>query len=137
MYSLYYLDVQLSISCNLRPLLTALELKYELPCRDDVWSAPTANAWEMLQQVEHSSFNDEDDYNANTEPRPAHGDLYESLMYLIHPGGATGRSLKLLWYSPFASLMLILQVQMMVREMTLASAFLYTNLRHNETRHNL
>lgn len=29
MYCLYYLDAQISICCNLRPLMTALELKYE------------------------------------------------------------------------------------------------------------
>lgn len=29
MYCLYYLDAQISVCCNLRPLLTALELKYE------------------------------------------------------------------------------------------------------------
>lgn len=31
-YCLYYLDAQLSICCNVRPLLTALEVKYERKC---------------------------------------------------------------------------------------------------------
>ena len=137
MYSLYYLDSQLAISCNVRPLLTALELKNELPCRDDFWSASTANAWSMLLQAQNTSFNEEDDYDGNPEPRPAQGDLYESLMHLIYPDRTIGQPLGLLWYSPFASLILIIQIQMMIRELTLASIFLYSNLRPNDNRHNL
>ena len=34
-YAIYYLDASLAICCNIRPHLTALEIKYELPCRDD------------------------------------------------------------------------------------------------------
>ncbi|KAI1637002.1 fungal-specific transcription factor domain-containing protein [Biscogniauxia mediterranea] len=136
MYCLYYLDAQLSICCNMRPLLTALELKYELPCRDDIWSARTANAWHLLLQGQEFSFNEEDDYDANGEPRPAQGDLYESMMHLMNPD-PSDRPLGLLWYSSFASLMLIIQIQMMTRELTLASIFLYNNVRGQETRHNL
>ena len=138
MYSIYYMDCQLSISCNLRPLLSALELKYELPCRDDFWYAPSANAWSILLQEQNPSFNmnEEDDYDGNPEPRPAQGDLYESLMHLIRPDRTTGQPLGLLWYSPFASLMLIIQMQMMIRELTLSSAFFYGNVR-SDTRHNL
>lgn len=133
---LYYLDAQLSISCNVRPLMTALELKYELPCREDLWSAPNANAWNTLLQAQDSSFNEEDDCHGNPEPRPAQGDLYESLMHLIHPDRA-GAPLGLLWYSPCAALILVIQLQMMTRELTLASVFLYSNLRLNDNRHNL
>lgn len=143
MYTLYYLDSQLAINCNVRPLLSALEVKYELPSFDDCWSAPTATAWSTLLQSHNSSFNmnEEDDDDGNPDPRPAHGDLYESLMHLIHPNRDAGQPLGLLWYSPFASLMLIIQMQMMIRDLTLTSIFYYSNLRwnidSNETRHNL
>ena len=143
MYALYYLDSQLANSCNVRPLLSALELKYELPCPDNCWSAPTANAWASLVQTQTSSFNmnEEDDTDGNPEPRPAQGDLYESLMHLIRPDRCIGRPLGLLWYSPFASLMLIIQVQMMIRDLTLTSAFFYSNIRSsqdsNDNRHDL
>lgn len=136
MYGLYYLDAQLAICCNVRSMLTALELKYELPCRDDMWSAPTAEAWKQLAQSQDSSFNEEDDENANGDPRPSHGDLYESLMHLMNHD-PPGRSLGLLWYSPFASLMLVIQIQMMARDLTMASTFLYTNIRCDDTRHSL
>ncbi|KAI1102510.1 fungal-specific transcription factor domain-containing protein [Jackrogersella minutella] len=135
-YCLYYLDAQLSICCNVRPLLTALEVKYELPCRDDVWSAPSAAAWGILVSAPEFSFNEEDDVDANGEPRPAQGDLYETLMHLMNPD-PTARPLGLLWYSSFASLMLVIQIQMMTRELTLASTFLYNNIRCNDTRHGL
>ncbi|KAI0896213.1 fungal-specific transcription factor domain-containing protein [Annulohypoxylon nitens] len=136
MYCLYYLDAQLAVCCNVRPLLTALEVKYELPCRDDVWSAPTETAWSMLTQAPDFSFNEEDDIDANGEPRPAHGDLYETLMHLLNPD-PTARPLGLLWYSSFASLMLVIQLLMMTRELTLGSTFLYNNVRCNDTRHGL
>lgn len=107
-----------------------------MPCRDDIWAAPTSAAWSMLVQAPDFSFNEEDDMDANGEPRPAHGDLYETLMHLMNPD-PTARPLGLLWYSPFASLMLVIQIQMMTRELVLASTFLYNNVRCNDTRHNL
>jgi hypothetical protein len=136
MYCLYYLDSQLAICCNIRPLLTALEVKYELPCRDDIWSAASANAWGILMQAQDLSFNEEDDDEANGEPRPAQGDLYESIAHLMNPD-PPGRPLGLLWYSSFASLMLIIQIQMMARDLTMASTFLYNNIRSGDNRHNL
>lgn len=90
----------------------------------------------MLVQAPDFSFNEEDDIDANGEPRPVQGDLYETLMYLMNPD-PTARPLGLLWYSSFASLMLIIQIQMMTRELTLASTFLYNNVRCNDTRHGL
>lgn len=122
--------------CNVQPLLSALEIKYELPCRDDLWAAPTAEAWNSLRQGDLFSFNEEDDFKGNPQPRPAQGYLYESLMHLIHPG-PKGKSLKLLWYSPFASLVLVIQIQMMARELTMASIFLYSNVRRTDNRHDL
>ncbi|KAL4961193.1 C2H2-type zinc finger protein [Aspergillus stella-maris] len=129
MYSLYYLDAQMSVCCNLRPLLNALELKYELPCADDLWSAPTATAWQVLILAQDDSLlNERDDDAANADPRPAEGDLYSSLMYLMSPS-EPGKRLGLLWASPFAALMLVMQIQMMVRDLVLGSTFLYHNIR--------
>lgn len=136
MYCLYYLDSQMAICCNVRPLLTSIELKYELPCRDDLWSASTAGEWELLVQTQEVSFNEEDDNNANAEPRPAHGDLYENLMHLMNPNPPR-RPLGFLWRSPFSCLMLIIQIQMMVRDLTVSSIFLFNNISSDENRHNL
>ncbi|KAF4123091.1 early growth response protein 1 (egr-1) [Geosmithia morbida] len=136
MYSLYYLDSQLSMCFNLRPHLAALEVKFDLPCRDDVWSAPTAEAWKMLAIDQDGSFNEEDDDDANGEPRPPHGDLYSSLMHLMNPR-PQAPPLGLLWHSSFASLMLIVQLQMMVRDLTLGSTFLYRNIRADDPNHAL
>ena len=136
MYGLYYLDAQLAICCNVRSMLTALELKYELPCRDDMWSAPTSEIWTKVAQSQDILFNNGNDNNANGDPRPPHGDLYESLMHLMNHD-PPGRSLGLLWYSSFASMMLVLQIQMMARDLTMASTFLYNNIRCDDTRHNL
>ncbi|KAL4948438.1 fungal-specific transcription factor domain-containing protein [Aspergillus filifer] len=138
MYSLYYLDAQISVCCNLRPLLNALELKYELPCVDDLWSAPTATAWQVLIIAQDDSLlNDKDDDAANADPRPAEGDLYSSLMYLMSPS-EPGKRLGLLWASPFAALMLVMQIQMMVRDLVLGSTFLYHNIRGADSdRHRL
>jgi hypothetical protein len=116
--------------------MAALELRYELPCRDDIWSAPTAASWAMLVQTQDLSFNEEDDHDANVDPRPAHGDLYESLAHLMNPD-PPGRPLGLLWYSPFAALMLIIQIQMMTRDLTMASTFLYNNIWCEDNRHSL
>lgn len=101
-----------------------------------MWSAPTAETWKQLMQSQDVSFNEEDDDNANGDPRPSHGDLYESLMHLMNHD-PPGRSLSLLWHSPFASLMLLIQIQMMARDLTMASTFLYTNIRCDDTRHSL
>lgn len=146
MYTLFYLDAQLAVCCNLRPLLTALEIKHELPCRDDVWAATTAEAWHTLMLMHGSgsgggcsSFNDEDDDDAaNGDPRPDPGDLYSSLMHLMGPGSnattsASGRRpLGLLWNSSFTSLILVTQVLMMIRDLTLGSIFLYHNIRNDD-----
>ncbi|KAK0381313.1 hypothetical protein CLIM01_01282 [Colletotrichum limetticola] len=135
-YCLYYLDAQLSVCCNIRPLLAALELKYELPCQDDTWQAATAETWQALIVSQEGSFNEEDDYEANGDPRPAHGDLYASLMYLMNPN-PQDRPLRLLWHSSFACLMLITQILMMIRDLTLASSLLYNNVRCGESKNNL
>lgn len=138
MFSLYYFDAQLSMSCNVRPLLSALELKYQLPCPDNLWSLSNASSWNLLLQLQITSFNvnEEDDDDGNPEPRPAHGDLYQCLLQLIHRD-TFSKTLGLLWHSPFATLMLITQIQMMIRDMTLASVFFFTNIDLHSKRHKL
>ncbi|KXH31793.1 hypothetical protein CSIM01_09468 [Colletotrichum simmondsii] len=130
------LNADIGVCCNIRPLLAALELKYELPCQDDTWQAATAETWQALIFSQEGSFNEEDDYEANGDPRPAHGDLYASLMYLMNPN-PPDRPLRLLWHSSFACLMLITQILMMIRDLTLTSSFLYNNVRCGESKNNL
>ncbi|KAH9230300.1 hypothetical protein K456DRAFT_1843206 [Colletotrichum gloeosporioides 23] len=137
-YCLYYLDAQLAICCNMRPLLAALEIKYELPCRDDIWEGTTAEDWQALVFAQDGSFNEEEDDDANAEPRPAHGDLYGCLARLMNPdSSARGRPPGLLWQSSFTCLVLIIQILMMTRDLTLVGSFLYHNMRPGESKNNL
>lgn len=137
-YSLYYLDVQMSICCNIRPLLTALEIKYDLPCSENIWSAPTASAWQSFVLDQDCSLNEAEDDAANRNPRPVQGDLYSTLMHLMSPA-PPGKRLGLLWRSAFAGLVLVMQIQMMVRDLILGSTFLYHNIRSpdDKERHRL
>lgn len=137
-YSLYYIDAQMSICCNIRPLLTALEIKYDLPCSENIWSAPTASAWQALVLDQDCSLNETEDDAANRNPRPAQGDLYSTLMHLMSPT-PPGKRLGLLWRSAFAGLVLVMQIQMMVRDLILGSTFLYHNIRSpdDKERHRL
>ncbi|GKT61350.1 hypothetical protein ColTof3_08689 [Colletotrichum tofieldiae] len=128
----------MAICCNMRPLLAALEIKYELPCRDDIWEGTTADDWQALVFAQDGSFNEEEDDDANAEPRPAHGDLYGCLARLMNPDpSARGRPLGLLWHSSFTCLVLIIQILMMTRDLTLAGSFLYHNIRPGESKNNL
>ncbi|KAK6072775.1 C6 zinc finger protein [Seiridium cupressi] len=135
-YSPRLLRFTVAICCTVRPLLTALKVKYESPCGDDIWSAPTADAWALLIQSQDISFNEEEDVDAYGDPRPAPGDLYESLMRLMNTE-LPGRPLGLLWYFSFAPLMLVVHIQMMARGLMVANCFLYSNIRCEDTRHNL
>ncbi|KAF4820089.1 hypothetical protein CGCSCA5_v004192 [Colletotrichum siamense] len=122
----------------MRPLLAALEIKYELPCRDDIWEGTTAEDWQALVFAQDGSFNEEEDDDANAEPRPAHGDLYGCLARLMNPDpSARGRPPGLLWQSSFTCLVLIIQILMMTRDLTLAGSFLYHNIRPGESKNNL
>lgn len=126
----------MAVTCNIKPILSAMEIKYELPCREHFWSALSPETWNSLRQEELSSFSEEDDSNGNSEPRPGQGLLYESMMHLIHRGHRD-QQLKILWYSPFAALILVAQIQMMAREVISASIFLYSNIGNEKNRHNL
>lgn len=122
----------------MRPLLAALEIKYELPCRDDIWEGTTAEDWQSLVFAQDGSFNEEEDDDANAEPQPAHGDLYGCLARLMNPDpSARGRPPGLLWQSSFTCLVLIIQILMMTRDLTLAGSFLYHNIRPGESKNNL
>ncbi|GME44253.1 Zinc finger C2H2-type protein [Neofusicoccum parvum] len=124
-YSIYLLDSQLSIACNLRPQISALEIKYELPCADDLWSATTADAWHTARTQHFRSFNEQDDRPGahDDDAAPTEGSLYSSTQDLLHHRRSRP-SLRLLWYSPFAALVLVTQLQMMSRELTHASCLL-------------
>ncbi|GME66106.1 Zinc finger C2H2-type protein [Neofusicoccum parvum] len=124
-YSIYLLDSQLSIACNLRPQISALEIKYELPCADDLWSATTADAWHTARTQHFRSFNEQDDRPGahDDDAAPTEGSLYSSTQDLLHHR-RTRPSLRLLWHSPFAALVLVTQLQMMSRELTHASCLL-------------
>lgn len=125
-YSIYLLDSQLSIACNLRPQISALEIKYKLPCADDMWTAPTATAWNAIQNQHFRSFNERDDRFGTDEASPSQGSLCGSALDLLdRRAHARDRpTLRLLWYSPFAALVLVMQLQMMARELTHATCLL-------------
>lgn len=125
-YAVYLLDSQLSIACNLRPQLSALEIKYQLPSADDLWSAPTAESWDKLQKEHFRSFNEHDDRFGTDEVTPSQGSLHGSTQDLLfnRPADPHPPALRLLWYSPFAALVLVTQLQMTARELTHASCLL-------------
>ncbi|KAH8678955.1 fungal-specific transcription factor domain-containing protein [Tricladium varicosporioides] len=110
-YTLYLLDSQFSILCNLRPVLSSLEIKYDLPCCEDLWLAKTAEEWQTCQKSQNP---------------PAHGYFYEASQTLLHSDREKRkpRKLRLLWASPFAAVILVTQLQMMARELTHASCLL-------------
>ncbi|KAK0650599.1 hypothetical protein DIS24_g6710 [Lasiodiplodia hormozganensis] len=125
-YAVYLLDSQLSIACNLRPQLSALEIKYQLPSADDLWAAPTAESWDKLQKEHFRSFNEHDDRFGTDEVTPSQGSLHGSTQDLLfnRPADPHPPALRLLWYSPFAALVLVTQLQMTARELTHASCLL-------------
>lgn len=124
-YALYLLDTQRAIMCNLRPILSSLEIKHDLPCDEDLWLATTAAEWAALMSLRFTSFNDSEDLLAMEESIPE-SSFHASAQYLLHPqptGEAPGR-LRLLWSSPFAALVLVSQLAMVVRELTHAACLL-------------
>lgn len=125
-YALYLLDSQLSILCNLRPMLSSLEIKYDLPCCEDVWLAKTAEAWSTCQKQQFKSFDDHEDFSYTEETSPAQGFFYEASQTLLHSDREKRhpKKLRLLWASPFAAMILVTQLQMMARELTHASCLL-------------
>ncbi|PLB53904.1 hypothetical protein P170DRAFT_504782 [Aspergillus steynii IBT 23096] len=123
-YCLYLLDSQFAIICNVRPLMSALEIKYDLPCPDELWDAETAEDWDVLRRQQFSSFNDQDDENG-VGGRPPQGTFYESTQRLLHHGSRRmSSSLRLLWSSPFTALILVTQLQMMSRDLVHANCLL-------------
>lgn len=125
-YTLYLLDSQLAILCNLRPMLSSLEIKYGLPCCEDIWLAKSAEDWSVGQKQQFKSFNDHDDQAYSHETPPPHGFFYEASQTLLHPDKSDRqpRRMRLLWASPFAAIILVTQLQMMARELTHASCLL-------------
>ncbi|KZF19600.1 hypothetical protein L228DRAFT_36905 [Xylona heveae TC161] len=125
-YAIYLLDSEFSILCNLRPMVSALEIKYELPCSEDLWGAASAEDWSRIEMQQFSSFNDHDDLFSEGDTPPPQGGFYLAMQHFLNPdrrrkGPLTLRSL---WSSPFAALILVMQLQMMSRELTHASCLL-------------
>ncbi|RDW64797.1 hypothetical protein BP6252_10448 [Coleophoma cylindrospora] len=124
-YSLYLLDSQLAILCNLRPMLSSLEIKYDLPCSENLWLAKSASSWFARRQEQFNSFNDNDDESYDHEASPSQGFFYEASQTLLHSKHLKDhKKLRLLWASPFAAIILVTQLQMMARELTHASCLL-------------
>lgn len=73
-------------------------------------------------------MNDEDDMVGNEEPRPANGGMYDGLLQLMQPNNDVEDHLGLLWHSPFAALILVIQLQMITRDLTHGHLFFYDNL---------
>ncbi|GKT82237.1 early growth response protein 1 Egr-1 [Colletotrichum tofieldiae] len=133
-YMLYLLDSQLAILCNLRPMLSSLEIKYDLPCCEDIWLARSDRDWYERRRQRFKSFDEPDDNAYAHETPPSQGFFYEASQTLLHCGRGDDkendsckrqpRKLRLLWASPFAAVILVTQLQMMARELTHASCLL-------------
>ncbi|KAE9582191.1 hypothetical protein CGMCC3_g1836 [Colletotrichum fructicola] len=134
-YMLYLLDSQLAILCNLRPMLSSLEIKYDLPCCEDIWLARSDRDWFEKRRQRFKSFDEPDDQAYAHETPPSQGFFYEASQTLLHanrnddsqrgPGEKhKPKKLRLLWASPFAAVILVTQLQMMARELTHASCLL-------------
>ncbi|KXH27599.1 elongation factor 1-gamma [Colletotrichum salicis] len=132
-YMLYLLDSQLAILCNLRPMLSSLEIKYDLPCCEDIWLARSDRDWYERRRQRFKSFDEPDDNAYSHETPPSQGFFYEASQTLLHSGRGDDKEsggkrqpkkLRLLWASPFAAVILVTQLQMMARELTHASCLL-------------
>lgn len=133
-YMLYLLDSQLAILCNLRPMLSSLEIKYDLPCCEDIWLARSDRDWYERRRQRFKSFDEPDDNAYAHETPPSQGFFYEASQTLLHAnrnddkdagsGKRQPKKLRLLWASPFAAVILVTQLQMMARELTHASCLL-------------
>lgn len=133
-YMLYLLDSQLAILCNLRPMLSSLEIKYDLPCCEDIWLARSDRDWYERRRQRFKSFDEPDDNAYSHETPPSQGFFYEASQTLLHSGRGDDKDngggkrqpkkLRLLWASPFAAVILVTQLQMMARELTHASCLL-------------
>ncbi|KAJ0273135.1 hypothetical protein Brms1b_007937 [Colletotrichum noveboracense] len=134
-YMLYLLDSQLAILCNLRPMLSSLEIKYDLPCCEDIWLARSDRDWFEKRRQRFKSFDEPDDQAYAHETPPSQGFFYEASQTLLHANRNDDshrgprekhkpKKLRLLWASPFAAVILVTQLQMMARELTHASCLL-------------
>lgn len=54
--------------CNVRPFISSLEIKYDLPCCENLWLARSASEWASCKKQQFSSFNEAEDavYAAET-----------------------------------------------------------------------
>lgn len=107
-------------------MISSLEIKYDLPCCEDMWLAKTSDEWLLCQKAQFKSFDNFDDQSYAHETPPSQGFFYEASQTLLHPDRQKRqpRKLRLLWASPFAAIILVTQLQMMARELTHASCLL-------------
>lgn len=108
-------------------MLSSLEIKYDLPCCENVWLAKTAEAWSVCIKNQFRSFDEGEDQACAEETPPSQGFFYEASQTLLHSDREKKkpkRQLRLLWASPFAAVILVTQLQMMARELTHASCLL-------------
>lgn len=92
-------------------MLSSLEIKYDLPCCEDVWLAKSATAWETCQRHHLMAMTDYDDFTLGTPT--AQGSFYEASQTLLQSAHVKRPSerLRLLWASPFAAVILVTQLQ--------------------------
>ncbi|KAG4432140.1 hypothetical protein IFR05_012377 [Cadophora sp. M221] len=123
-YSLYLLDSHMSILYNQRPMLSSLEIKYDLPCCEDSWLAKSATIWNVCQRQHFAAVTDYDDYSLDSPV--AQGFFYEVSQSLLHSESVKRHPerLRLLSASPFTAVILVTQLQMMTRELTHVSCLL-------------
>ncbi|KAH9224277.1 fungal-specific transcription factor domain-containing protein [Leptodontidium sp. 2 PMI_412] len=123
-YSLYLLDSHMSILYNQRPMLSSLEIKYDLPCCEDSWLAKSATVWNTCRRQHFTAVTDYDYYNLDSPV--AQGFFYEVSQSLLHSEGMKRHPerLRLLPASPFTAVILVTQLQMMTRELTHVSCLL-------------
>lgn len=111
-YCLYLLDSQLSILCNVRPQLSSLEIKHDLPCCEQLWLAKSATDWASARRQQFNSWNDHEDRGYEHSEQPHQGFFFETMQTLLHSDRSRRkpRKLGLLWASPFAAIILVTQL---------------------------
>ncbi|KAL2415821.1 hypothetical protein ABEF91_000124 [Exophiala dermatitidis] len=122
-YTLYVLDSQIAIMCNHRPMLSPLEIKYDLPCVEEAWLARSAHLWAMCQRRHYAENNGQ---VIIFESPPSQGFFYDASQTLLNSVDEMNLppKLRLLKASPFSAIVLVMQLQIMTRELVHASCLL-------------
>ncbi|KAL2421736.1 hypothetical protein ABEF95_004731 [Exophiala dermatitidis] len=109
-YTLYLLDSQIAIMCNHRPMLSPLEIKYDLPCVEEAWLARSAHLWAMCQRRQYAENNGQ---VMAFESPPSQGFFYDASQTLLNSVDEMNLppKLRLLKASPFSAIVLVMQLQ--------------------------